>query len=268
MDTQKDTYTRREFNQLAMMFVALFTGASQARGGIDAPQKNRRKKRKSTGREMMSTDEAGQIQLAIDFPTEEGWYIVNPLRDDDFKRVNIESDTISPRQHRQLKAAKAAPYGTPIVARVLGDRVAVLDKATYFEPGEPDDREEGEFDEWRIEYCGDGIRRVAPDNNSWWQARLKHGPEFSSREIAFAEYWLKENNEDLRYAINSGCGLAQDLMLSTYQHEKPEGFEPWLSNRERKILATFVQWLGTNCGQGFLHEVGRRGKFRTGGLAL
>jgi hypothetical protein len=266
METEKTTYTRREFNQLFAMLIALFTGAgTAARAGIDNTLPVAAKKRKRG--KLITPEEAAGAALSIDFPADEGWSVIHRLNHDDWKRLIVDADNVSPKIARQLAAAKAAPYGTPVLCRVFGDPIAVLDKCRYFQPGEPDDREypdkeEHDFDErfsnWRLEWFGDDIRRIAPDNTSWMQHRLAHGPEFSGREIAFHEHWQYENAND-RYGINYGCGAAQDLMLSIYKYEKPENFEPWLTNRERKILATFVQWLGTNCGQSFLHEVKRKG---------
>lgn len=268
MSAEKETYTRREFSQLMCMFMALFGAAATGRAGIDEPRKISGKKKRQ--QKTASADEVNGCKLAIDFPADEGWYVIHRLSHDDWKRIDVDPENVSPKIASQLAAAKAAPYGTPVACRVFGDTVAVLDKCRYFAPGEPDDREypdreesdDDRFAHWRLEWFGDGIRRVAPDNTSWMQHRLAHGPEFSCREIAFHDQWQHDNASD-RYGMNYGCGSAQDLMLSIYKYEKPENFEPWLTNRERKILATFVQWLGTNCGQSFLSEVKRRG-----GLAL
>lgn len=267
---EKTTYTRREFNTFFALLLTLFTAAAPpaVRAGIDQAAPLAGRKRRKLPRKMISPEEAAGCSLMIDFPAEEGWEVIHRLSHDDWKRVEIDPEEISPRLRKQLEAAKAAEYGTPVAARVFGDNVAVLKEARYFAPGEPDDRtchyENGEddttiWDNWRIEWFGDGIRRVAPDNTSWMTHRLNlKEPGWSTREDAFHEHWLHENSDD-RYGINYGTGCAQDLMLSIYKYEKPEGFEPWLTNRERKILATFVQWLGTNCGQGFLHEVKRKG---------
>ncbi len=259
------TFSRREFSQLMLMFMSIIGMGASARAGVDAPAK-KRGKRIAGG--VKYFEDVSAVTLSIDIPTDDGWRIIHRLDDDDWRQTDLDPDDISPKVHRQLLEAKAAPWETPVLARVLGDPVAVFIKARYFEPGEFDDRGEPEdteeaarwrIDHWRIEWFGDGIRRVPPDNNSWWQKRLEVPPEFSKRERAFAEVWLKENNGERNYDINYGNGLIQDQMLSTWNHEKPEGFEPWLTNRERKIVATFVQWLGTNCGQGFLYEVKRKG---------
>lgn len=93
------------------------------------------------------------------------------------------------------------------------------------------------------------------DNTSWWQGRISDATpdDWNALEKAFAETW-KEWNKPNRF----DGGIAQMLMWSTYQHERPKDFDPELSPRERKILATFIQWLGTNVGGGFLCEVSQR----------
>ena len=69
------------------------------------------------------------------------------------------------------------------------------------------------------------------------------------REKSFADNWESEN-EPLHY-INNGHGLLQDLFIErkgftdrTMIHE--------ITEDERMVCATVVQWLGTNCGMSFL----------------
>ena len=258
--TAGDALSRRQFSQMFLMLVALF-GMTNSAPGIDRVVSiPPRKPRRARGGAATATDVAA-VQLGIDFPVENAWQVSCRLGGEDYSSLELDPDDVTPRMHRQLLAAKAAPWGTPVVARVAGDAIAILCRARYFAPGEPDDRDRDETDlsAWRLEWFGDGIKRVAMDNTSWWPKRLAADPEWSKRERAFVEAWLKENDADRSRGINSGCGLAQDLMLSTHRYEQPENFQPWLSNRERKILATFVQWLGTNCGQSFLSEVHRKG---------
>lgn len=90
--------------------------------------------------------------------------------------------------------------------------------------------------------------RGKKDNTGYWPDRVA----FNEIERAMAEQWSVENEE--RPGLNYGHGILQDLMLSTHWNEKPEGFDPWLSDRERKIVAMVIQWLGTNVGRSFLHE--------------
>lgn len=75
------------------------------------------------------------------------------------------------------------------------------------------------------------------------------------REKAFAELWEKENNGPITHAINFGNGLLQDLFCERI----PDAFisRPYhvlheVTESERMVAATVVQWLGTNCGMSFL----------------
>lgn len=80
------------------------------------------------------------------------------------------------------------------------------------------------------------------------------GCEYVNPEKVFAELWEERCRE--RPGINYGLGLVQDLMVVYPPHERrAPKMAFWLTPRERVIVATVVQWLGTNVGFGFLHEV-------------
>lgn len=73
----------------------------------------------------------------------------------------------------------------------------------------------------------------------------------NAREKAFYEEWLKENEP--HGFISNGHGILQDLFIE-------KSFEPLgttkilehISSRDRVIVATVIQWLGSNCGMSFL----------------
>lgn len=81
------------------------------------------------------------------------------------------------------------------------------------------------------------------------------------REEAFARLWEHENRP--QKGINFGCGILQDLMF-----EPGHAFTLYsakcrhiIRNRDAAIVATVVQWLGTNVGFGFLeHALRMMGK--------
>lgn len=104
------------------------------------------------------------------------------------------------------------------------------------------------------------------DNSGYWPDRvlpIEGHPKWNVWEQAFAAVWIKQNEPNR--GTNFGHGLLQDLMIGTHKYEfhyDDEKFDPWLTDRERKICATLIQWLGTNCGRGFLHEVQREAKRR------
>lgn len=81
---------------------------------------------------------------------------------------------------------------------------------------------------------------------------VKRLPE-NEREMAFHEQWLQENAPVS--GVNHGHGVLQDLFI--------ESSSPFIfgrkvveeiSNRDRMIVATVIQWLGSNCGMCFLNE--------------
>lgn len=94
------------------------------------------------------------------------------------------------------------------------------------------------------------LRNVGIDTN-----RIR----FNVRERAFAEIWLKECRP--KRGTDHGHGILQDLfmigntMFSPLTQSRPRLV---ISKREAKIVATVIQWLGTNYGQCFLWEVNRR----------
>lgn len=88
-------------------------------------------------------------------------------------------------------------------------------------------------------------------------------------EKIFADAWEKENAD--RRGINYGMGILQDLMVTQRAAKRGDlsvrdsfsvfgrlrvAFE--ITPRERIIVATVIQWLGTNCGWGFLTECLRK----------
>lgn len=89
-----------------------------------------------------------------------------------------------------------------------------------------------------------------------FRANIGLNPErvkYNEREKAFQEQWLKEN-EPISW-INNGGGILQDL-CTNYNNE----IESWkrrsiiVNNQERMIVATVIQWLGSNIGFSFLEE--------------
>lgn len=86
--------------------------------------------------------------------------------------------------------------------------------------------------------------------------RLEH----NNREMAFHEQWLKENLPEP--GINYGRGVLQDLFTATRDNNptKQQIILEEMTNRDRMIVATVIQWLGSNCGMAFLGDsLGRFG---------
>lgn len=78
---------------------------------------------------------------------------------------------------------------------------------------------------------------------------------FNTLERIFSEHWQREARP--RGAVNSGLGLLQELFIRNkgvgiFQHKT---FDLLIGQRDATVAATVIQWLGTNCGFGFLSGV-------------
>lgn len=75
-------------------------------------------------------------------------------------------------------------------------------------------------------------------------------------EEAFYLQWVKENNPV--YGVNNGHGMLQDLLIQNDNPMMPFSAGgkvlEFIDARDRKIVATVIQWLGSNCGMSFLSE--------------
>lgn len=99
------------------------------------------------------------------------------------------------------------------------------------------------------------VQQDAYENNKGYRwERCKDNP----REMAFYEQWLKENEPIA--GINNGQGILQDLFIER-NISQPLGQTKWvveINNRDRWIVSTIIQWLGSNVGFSFLHEALRK----------
>lgn len=102
-------------------------------------------------------------------------------------------------------------------------------------------------------------KREPTDNRTFWEKRIADSlPEhWRYIEKALADQWEYENRPN---AWNHEDGLLSALMEGTVLHENPPelGGSSELTVRERRIVATVIQWLGTNCGRSFLYEATAR----------
>lgn len=78
------------------------------------------------------------------------------------------------------------------------------------------------------------------------------------RERIFVEEWIKENTRGEGMAGNARL---LEHILSVKKRRGLGGPEPvlnFVTQREAHVATSVIQWLGTNCGQSFLHVVQRR----------
>ncbi len=78
--------------------------------------------------------------------------------------------------------------------------------------------------------------------------RLQH----NEREQAFHDQWLQENAPVT--GVNNGHGILQDLFISRGENMFGRKVIEEINNRDRMIVATVIQWLGSNIGICFLNE--------------
>lgn len=99
------------------------------------------------------------------------------------------------------------------------------------------------------------VQQDAYENNKGYKfERTEQNP----REKAFYEEWLEEN-KPLPY-VNNGQGILQDLFIENNGMFSKK-YVTQINKRDRMIVATVIQWLGSNCGMGFLHQALRRFNF-------
>lgn len=93
------------------------------------------------------------------------------------------------------------------------------------------------------------IKNQGHKNLSYMHQRC--GIEQSDREKAFARLWRNDNKK--KSWFNSGFGTLQDLFFYTGNIFQ---YYPLLiiTNRDRVIAATVIQWLGSNVGFSFLQK--------------
>lgn len=100
---------------------------------------------------------------------------------------------------------------------------------------------------YRLEYWGDSFKRTAPDNSSYSRKRLNIDDYTGRWEQALHNLWTEENAENDPWKSWYRLGLIQELI-----NGREEITDKYLTTRERKLIATVIQWLGTNCGRAFL----------------
>jgi hypothetical protein len=99
------------------------------------------------------------------------------------------------------------------------------------------------------ELIGYAIKTDAWESNEGYRKdRIEH----CEREKAFHDQWLKENIP--HSWINNGHGILQDLFIERDGFLESRRIVEHITNRDRYIVATIIQWLGTNCGMCFLGE--------------
>ena len=87
------------------------------------------------------------------------------------------------------------------------------------------------------------------ENIGYRHERCQH----NEAEKAFQEHWQKENLP-LSW-LNHGYGILQDLFIESKDSLIHKRMVVQINSRDRMIVATVIQWLGSNIGWCFLEEV-------------
>lgn len=85
-------------------------------------------------------------------------------------------------------------------------------------------------------------------NQGYLFERTAHNP----REMAFYQQWKKENFPQA--GISNGQGILQDLFIEGNINLFTRKWMLEITPRDRMIVATVIQWLGSNVGMAFLRE--------------
>lgn len=89
-------------------------------------------------------------------------------------------------------------------------------------------------------------------NRGYLYERTLHNP----LEAALASAWEKENEK--RRHINFGFGILQDLFMERGKFMFESRCVHEVTDAERMVAATVIQWLGSNCGRSFYEEALRK----------
>lgn len=140
--------------------------------------------------------------------------------------------------------------GKTVLFTCLGDPISLAKILDVLAPG---DECNTATTSWCIEILFDDYKPIDRPTIGYSKRRLSYDPNAyrgTAMEIGFAAEWQREN---MREHSHKSIGLLQFLMLQESQEPENKGLEPWVTDRERRIVATVVQWLGTNVGRGFIH---------------
>lgn len=91
---------------------------------------------------------------------------------------------------------------------------------------------------------------IAADHQSFQTKRLKKYNDVNPERI-YAAHWKRKNRREA--GVNGGAALIEWILCpSEQQYPSP------VSRRDAAVAASVIQWLGTNCGLGFIWEVERK----------
>lgn len=93
--------------------------------------------------------------------------------------------------------------------------------------------------------------QLAYDSNYGIRKERADGEKYGEREKAFQQQWLKENHPSAGYGY---YGIIQALFEDKPINSPFKQTIISVNNRDRRIVATIIQWLGSNIGFNFLEN--------------
>lgn len=124
----------------------------------------------------------------------------------------------------------------------------------YFKNDEDNPRHYDEHELEEIMFYANRAGQI-DENIGYRSERCEH----NEAEKVFQEHWQKENIP-LSW-LNFGYGVLQDLFIETKGPFQNKMIVE-INKRDRMIVATVIQWFGSNCGWCFLEEVFKKLGYR------
>jgi hypothetical protein len=113
------------------------------------------------------------------------------------------------------------------------------------------------LDDEELEAINTSIIQEYKNDQNWGIMLERH--QFNPREKAFAETWHDDNK--IKVWVNNGYGLLQDLFIDRdkFSHKR---FLYRITVNDRAIVATVIQWLGSNIGMDFLERALKKAGYK------
>ncbi len=172
----------------------------------------------------------------------EWWAFINPHTWDDGGAPWVTIIALFPRP--EVDGLKPGPVHFMCEGQSLA-----LATVVFVEPARS---AENESSETRVLVDTATYRRTPPDHRGFCIHRLGQTDYTGLWEQAFADEWTKENREEGWTA--EGVGFLQLMVNQGHRHRASPG-DRFLTTRERRLCASVIQWLGTNCGRSFIDQV-------------
>lgn len=168
---------------------------------------------------------------------------------EEWRYLYVDADPFHPTWRTDIRGLQ----GKRVLFRCMGEPVAVAAVALV---QSPDEREGDPGDYWSIEWPNDSETTAEDfwlrpfENRPWADSMERMRPGISELELSYLAHWMDDNER--HPGVNYGFGLLRDLMFSKFGKAPGSWF---VTDREARMVAMVIQWLGTNCGREFVERV-------------